>query len=425
MNQNIPPRRPQPGRNRAPSSRPQANTPGQPVRKIQPAAGSPRTAAPRPQSSSRPLIHPARTARRRRQRKVILSILVTVILLICLLIGLIFSELATAIGIMVERTGKDKPQKDDPTVTTTAASDAKDPTIGGPTSDPASNSPGMTMKTLQKTTADVAVGSLLLINAEHEYVFPERTPSTLVNIFDNRPYVTLESGGKTRAYKVRNGNQVLDRLALEALNRMMEAFYNEYKVTDMLVTWAHRTLAEQQDLYNLYVADYPGYSDAQIKQLLTSQVDTPGYSEHHLGTGVDLKLYSDSGVTYTLDDEPGYFSWLKENCWRYGFIHRYPTEKASVTGVSYDPYHFRYVDIPHAYYMHENGLCLEEYLQELATTTSPNGKHLTVTVDGGDTYEIYYVKASGNTVDIPVPADYPYAVSGDNQNGFIVTVTMD
>ena len=96
-----------------------------------------------------------------------------------------------------------------------------------------------------------------------------------------------------------------------------------------------------------------------------------------------------------------------------------------MTGVSYEPYHFRYVEIPHAYYIVNNGLCLEEYLEQLSTTTSPEGEHLTISVDGGATYEVYYVKASGGTTEVPVPADYPYTVSGDNMNGFIVTVTMD
>lgn len=426
MNRNTPPRRPTPQS----GGQPRTNNTGlgQPVRRSSvPPRGS-RPNAPRPQSApvSRPLIHPARAARRRRQHKVILAILVSVILIVSMLIGLIFSELFTAIGTMVDRTGMDKPSKDKNKQTTTEAPlDTDDPAFSGSQGESIPTPAGMTMTTLQKSKADVAVGSLLLINAENAYVFPDHTPSTLVNIFDNRPYVTTDNGGKLRAYKVRNGNQVLDRLALEALNGMMEDFYQEYKIADMLVTWAHRTLKEQQDLYDLYVADYPGYSDAQIKQLLTSQVDTPGYSEHHLGTSVDLKLYTDSGVTYTLDDEPGYFSWLKENAWKYGFILRYPADKTTVTGVTYEPYHFRYVDIPHAYYMTQNGLCLEEYLDELAKTTSPDGKHLTIAVDGGSSYEVYYVKATDATVDIPVPADYPYAVSGDNQNGFIVTVTMD
>ena len=76
-------------------------------------------------------------------------------------------------------------------------------------------------------------------------------------------------------------------------------------------------------------------------------------------------------------------------------------------------------------YITNNGLCFEEYLDQLAKTTSPNGEHLTITVDGGATYEVYYVKANGGTTDVPVPADLPYTVSGDNMNGFIVTVTMD
>ena len=408
MNRNTPPRRPTP--QSGGQARPTNTGLGQPVRKTSAPPRGPRPDMPRPQSApvNRPLIHPARAARRRRQHKVILAILVSVILIVCMLIGLIFSELATAIGTMAERTGTEKPSKDKNKQTTTeATSDISDPAISGSQGSSTPTPTGMTMTTLQKSKADVAVGSLLLINAENAFVFPDHTPSTLVNIFDNRPYVTTESGGKLRAYKVRNGNQMLDRLALEALNGMMEAFYEEYKVADMLVTWAYRSMQDQQELYKLYVDDYPGYSDAQIKQLLVSQVDTPGYSEHHLGTGVDIKLYSDSGVTYTLDDEPGYFSWLKENCWKYGFVLRYPADKETVTGVSYDPYHFRYVDIPHAFYMTENGLCLEEYLSELADTTSPSGKHLSIAVDGGATYEVYYVKATGETVDIPVPADYP------------------
>jgi len=108
MNQNTPPRKPQPPRKGAPQQRPHSSGLGQPVRRAG-TPNSPRHSAPRPAPSnpSRPLIHPARTARRRRQRTVIMSILVVIILIVCMLIGLIFSELATAIGTMIERTGKD------------------------------------------------------------------------------------------------------------------------------------------------------------------------------------------------------------------------------------------------------------------------------------------------------------------------------
>ena len=349
-----------------------------------------------------------------------MSIFVVIILLICLLIGLIFSELATAIGTLVDRTASDKPDKGKTTTVATDVTGDNSTSEGTGTSAPSA----MAMTTVQMAKKEISTGMLQLVGPEHPYVFPASI-SNIVNLFDNRPYVTLEDGTKTRAYKVRNSNQSLDRTALDALNHMLEAFYNEYKVTDLLVTWAYRSLKDQEDLYALYVKDYPGYSDAQIKQLLLDQVDTPGYSEHHLGTCVDLKLYTDSGVTYALDENPGYLSWLTENCWKYGFILRYPTEKAAVTGISYDPHHFRFVEVPHAYYMMSNGLCLEEYLEELRETTAADGDHLKIEVDGGASYEVYYVKANGGTVDIPVPTDYPYTVSGDNQSGFIVTVTMD
>lgn len=447
MNHNPPPRKPQSTPTR-PQARPATPPPhrrptaargngsgngngapglGQPIRRAQSHAPQTPKSAPTRPMPSRPLIHPARTKRRRRQHTVVLALLVLVVLFACMIIGLVAAELADSIGVLSDRNGdrnKDKNQDQNSAVTTTAASEGDDPAIGGSASSTtAPSSPSMVMTTVSKTKEDMASGKLLIVNPDHAYVFPTYA-SGLANIFDNRPYVTLGDGSKVRAYKVRNGNQSLDATALEALNRMLSAFYEQYKITDMLVTWGYRSLTDQQDLYNLYVADYPGYSDAQIKQILLSQVDTAGYSEHHLGTCVDLKLYTDSGVTYTLDDEPGFFAWLKQNCWRYGYILRYPAEKNDVTGITYDPYHFRYIEIPHAYYIMTNGLCLEEYLEQLRTTTSADGAHLTIAVDGGETYEVYYVKASGNTTDLPVPATLPYTVSGDNMGGFIVTVTV-
>ena len=64
----------------------------------------------------------------------------------------------------------------------------------------------------------------------------------------------------------------------------------------------------------------------------------------------------------------GDYAWLTENAWRYGFILRYPPEKADVTGIGYESWHFRYVGIPHAWYMQENNLCLEEYLDLLLSS---------------------------------------------------------
>ena len=57
--------------------------------------------------------------------------------------------------------------------------------------------------------------------------------------------------------------------------------------------------------------------------------------------------------------------WLMENCWKYGFILRYPTEKSEITGIGYEPWHYRYVGQANAAAMHRTGECLEEYLQRM------------------------------------------------------------
>ena len=54
--------------------------------------------------------------------------------------------------------------------------------------------------------------------------------------------------------------------------------------------------------------------------------------------------------------------WLAENCWKYGFIIRYPEDKEDVTGYKYEPWHIRYLGKETAKKVYESGLCLEEYL---------------------------------------------------------------
>ena len=57
-----------------------------------------------------------------------------------------------------------------------------------------------------------------------------------------------------------------------------------------------------------------------------------------------------------------------ENSWKYGFILRYPEEKSAVTGIIYEPWHYRYVGVDAAREMRELGLCLEEYIEWLDGT---------------------------------------------------------
>ena len=143
----------------------------------------------------------------------------------------------------------------------------------------------------------------------------------------------------------------------------------------------------------------------------------PGESEHHTGLAVDLALYFES--TGLSDDFTGAgpYVWIKDNAWRYGFIQRYPEEKAAVTGISGETWHYRYVGLPHAMLIAEHNFCLEEYLDWLKQYPF-EGQHLTVDCLG-KRYEI--CRCTGEVFE---PAEGETVLSGDNVDGFLVTVCL-
>jgi D-alanyl-D-alanine carboxypeptidase len=113
------------------------------------------------------------------------------------------------------------------------------------------------------------------------------------------------------------------------------------------------------------------------------------------------------------------YNWLFDNCHKYGFVIRYPDDKASITGVSEYGYYFRYVGIPHATYMKAQGLCMEEYIELLKEFD--NEKPLKIQSADGKIYEVYYVAVEGSAT-VKHPTNYAYTVSGTNEGGVVVTV---
>ena len=93
-----------------------------------------------------------------------------------------------------------------------------------------------------------------------------------------------------------------------------------------------------------------------------------------------------------------------------------------ITGYYYEPWHYRYVGIPHAIYMKQNNLCLEEYLDKIKNNKKENP--LTVSAEDGTTWSMWYEKAyeDGNVTQIAIPKDCDYEISGNNVDGFIITV---
>ena len=119
------------------------------------------------------------------------------------------------------------------------------------------------------------------------------------------------------------------------------------------------------------------------------------------------------------------------NCWRYAFVNRYPAGKEALTFIDNEPWHFRYVGIPHAEIMKDYDFCLEEYISFIKNYTIDTS-FLLKELDNGARYIIYYVPltdSESTAIYIPLMPDgvtpYPYEISGNNVDGFIVTVTLD
>jgi len=268
------------------------------------------------------------------------------------------------------------------------------------------------------STLDIHTGDLILINSTNHYIFPTEAP-TLLDIYSNRNVLgTFASGNKIYSYYPQNATtsaRFEADMMKNYLNVMTDDFYRATGNVDLFIydKDGYRTEAEQDRLYQSSPTLYA----------------PAGQTEHHTGKAVDFHvLVKKEDPVLNLDDSEfnGVYQWIYDNCYKYGFIHRYPANKASVTGVTYEPYHFRYVGYVHAYYMKTNGLCLEEYLDYIRDNHKKDSP-LYVTGDNGSSYMIYYVPSSSESLtSISVPsadnADVSYTVSGDNREGFIVTV---
>ena len=152
--------------------------------------------------------------------------------------------------------------------------------------------------------------------------------------------------------------------AIELLAAAKKAGYN------MVLCSAYRTVEKSAELYNRKVKEFinAGYDEENAKIQAARWVAPPGTSEHHTGLAMDLVssdywgYYSDLEHDYENFDS---FKWMYKHCAEFGFILRYPKDKQDITGITYEPWHSRYVGKEAAEYIMANGLCLEEYLDEI------------------------------------------------------------
>ncbi len=157
-----------------------------------------------------------------------------------------------------------------------------------------------------------------------------------------------------------SGHQI-DARAYDDFRAMIQAAKSEGVY--IYVTSSYRDLDKQTDLYNKKVESYvmQGYSYESAKEQAGQVVAVPGTSEHHLGLALDLVSSEYRKLDEKQENTKG-FKWLTEHSWEYGFILRYPNGETDITGIIYEPWHFRYVGLEAAKEITESGLTFEEYV---------------------------------------------------------------
>lgn len=159
--------------------------------------------------------------------------------------------------------------------------------------------------------------------------------------------------------ELKNGHKV-DRRAYDSLQKMFDdARANGY---EPFICSSYRTNEKQTTLFNNKVDKYKaqGMSEADAIAAARKWVAYPGTSEHQTGLALDIVTVENQNLDESqLNSECQL--WLMEHCYDYGFILRYPEDKKELTGIDFEPWHYRYVGYDAAQIIKEKGICLEEY----------------------------------------------------------------
>lgn len=178
---------------------------------------------------------------------------------------------------------------------------------------------------------DVQVGELTLPKIlQSEKSYADTSGEWNLILVDRNHYIP--NNYQVELTELSNGKKVDSRIYPELQQKIMDEKINEY---------------EKQ-----------GYSAKEAKKRAEKYVAIPDTSEHQLGLSVDINADTDKCSSEKV------YQWLDENAYKYGFVKRYPEDKTDITGISNEPWHYRYVGTTVAKIMKEENLCLEEYLEK-------------------------------------------------------------
>ncbi|PKM49286.1 MAG: peptidase M15 [Firmicutes bacterium HGW-Firmicutes-7] len=235
-------------------------------------------------------------------------------------------------------------------------------------------------------------GNLILVNAK----FPLVTHSNVELIPTNEKYSDI----------------LLERSAATILSHIMR---DVNCIDEIVPVSGYRSKEKQEQIY-LESLQESG------QEFTEKYVALPNHSEHQTGLAIDLGLKKDV-IDFIRPDFPykGICDEFRKTAPQYGFIERYPSGKETITGIAHEPWHFRFVGFPHSKIIVEQELSLEEYIQDIKKYTY-DGKHLEV-IRGEHKIEIFYAPIlSFDKITLCMPEYCSYQVSGNNADGFIITL---
>lgn len=268
------------------------------------------------------------------------------------------------------------------------------------TSQPIVINPNVNYIPIELDSSAIHSGTTILVNGSNEFVFP------------SDDFAPSMADTKNSDYYVRDRSVCLRTEVTENLNKLMSEYRAVKSKKNIMIYNGYLDYNTQKSYYDRAVTNY-GEDKASMMQAMA------GFADAHTGLSIDLRIYVNGEVSdFKGEDES---SWIVENAYRYGFIQRFPEKKELTTGFNASASKYRYVGIPHSVLIKNNEITLEEYIARVKAYTYETS-HWYCEFEGS-TYEVYYAPVSkeAKTV-VYVPNDKEYTVTGNNVDGFIVTI---
>lgn len=247
------------------------------------------------------------------------------------------------------------------------------------------------MKWIKLNREDIHSGNLMLINKDNPIKIEEsEIGSDLVSVCGTMHLLKKEAAELI--------HQILDKIDTN---------------NEIVPVSCFRSKGEQEDIYNSSVKE-------NGIEFTKKYVAIPDTSEHQSGLAIDLGDNKEN-IDFICPDFPyyGVFNEFRDMAIRKGFIERYKGDKESITGISKEPWHFRYIGYPHSVIIDEKGFALEEYHEFIKEFTSEEKSFKYK--DDKYIWKIFYIEVVDEVEYIEISDDYDYTISGNNRDGFIIT----